>query len=913
MILRLIAMLIFVIVALAVGTVIFISTTDFTQYARDIEKQLEAATGREIKITGKIDVRLLRFPPSLSVQSVSISNASWGSRPHMATVRRVYLRMRILPLLSRKIHIREIELIEPDILLEIDSRGRSNWAFDSERGRSYSPPDIWVGALNIVGGRITYRPAGVAKGHQLEIIRLRADTPSINGALNVSAAGKLGGKNFILRGQLDTLGAAVKGQPVKVSFEASVGASDLAGQLTLNQGKSVTVTGHLISSRLTIGGGTTTTTSGAFDTATLPVESLRAIAADLTVAIGSLSVSGIIFKDVSAHLRAGQGKLAIDTVKATFVGGRLEGSLTIDAEQSPAQLGLDLILKSGRFASLLYRRPPPGAPSGRIDVKIKAMAKGATVAAMTKSINGRATAIITGLGIGHAQGPGTRLVRVAHIAAEAELPALMRGNIRLKYVRAKGVEVALVKDARGRRNWAQRAADDTSLIEILRLARRWEVAGRVTYRDLGTGITHIARIGHLNLMATGSSAVWRINASGAFDLLPVRISCRLCMLGPMLRGRPGRAVFTAALGENQLSGDLTLHFTDRPRMTGRVWSRLLAIGTPGVKGKPTARKAQHRIFGTKPLPLALLHALQGQVRYDVNLLRLNRLTINQARGTIRIDDGRASVLSMRGVLSGGDLTLNLTADPMPKRPRFKLIAELLRAKVKVIVGSKGPPGLLDARVNLSGAGGSMREIASSLTGSIKIFVHGRKLAPKSGLIANAGFGFLGTLASAGSMRGGDLNCIAAHIRFKEGQGYSDRITIDTASITFVGQGRVDLIKETVDFVIVPRNKIALVRNVAFFAIRLRGPINNPSQSLDLGQAAIITSKQLIRAGLLPARIVGWLTGAVKEPWERFNPCPKLAEKGGTVATGKHKSQPIQSTGQKRRGLFPKLPHLLGVD
>src|SRR5215471_7868978 len=110
------------------GAVVAIYSVDFNQYRATVADQVKQATGRDLKIAGDLKVGI-SLTPTLAVDDVTFANASWGSRPAMATVKRFEAEMELLPLISGDIRVKRIVLKGADILLETDAKGLGNWAF----------------------------------------------------------------------------------------------------------------------------------------------------------------------------------------------------------------------------------------------------------------------------------------------------------------------------------------------------------------------------------------------------------------------------------------------------------------------------------------------------------------------------------------------------------------------------------------------------------------------------------------------------------------------------------------------------------------------------------------------------------------------------------------------------------------
>jgi AsmA protein len=94
----------------------------------EIIAQTEKATGRKLSIEGPVKLSLL---PSVAVEvnKVAFANAPGASAPQMASLSKMQVQLKLLPLLSREVAIDQFVLIDPVIDLEVDRNGRPNWQF----------------------------------------------------------------------------------------------------------------------------------------------------------------------------------------------------------------------------------------------------------------------------------------------------------------------------------------------------------------------------------------------------------------------------------------------------------------------------------------------------------------------------------------------------------------------------------------------------------------------------------------------------------------------------------------------------------------------------------------------------------------------------------------------------------------
>ncbi|MBP1717913.1 MAG: AsmA family protein [Deltaproteobacteria bacterium] len=181
-----------IILGLAAASLVILFSYDYNKFKPYIAQAARDATGRELKLTGDLKLHL-GFTPALAIENISFQNASWGSRPEMAHIKRFELEVALLPLISRNIQINRFRLIEPDILLEINKDGVSNLAFEKKKeARPPEPkekkkderidlPGFLIREMLIEKGRLTYRDARSGKTYALGLdhfsISMAADKP----------------------------------------------------------------------------------------------------------------------------------------------------------------------------------------------------------------------------------------------------------------------------------------------------------------------------------------------------------------------------------------------------------------------------------------------------------------------------------------------------------------------------------------------------------------------------------------------------------------------------------------------------------------------------------------------------------------------------------------------------------------
>ncbi len=183
-------------IAMIVAAYVILSTYDYNKFKPRIAKVVEDATGRKLTLAGDIDLEV-GLSPTLVVEDVSFQNATWGSRPELAKLKRFEIQIALLPLILKRIAVKKILLVSPDILVETDSSGKSNLAFETEEGESQEPEDkksvrfprVRLLQVLIRNSRISYKDGRSTKTYVLTGQTLRSTSKDYDSPLRVEFKG----------------------------------------------------------------------------------------------------------------------------------------------------------------------------------------------------------------------------------------------------------------------------------------------------------------------------------------------------------------------------------------------------------------------------------------------------------------------------------------------------------------------------------------------------------------------------------------------------------------------------------------------------------------------------------------------------------------------------------------------------
>jgi uncharacterized protein involved in outer membrane biogenesis len=226
-------------VLLVGGVIVFIKSIDVEKYKPMIAEKAKEATGRDLILAGKIDLKI-SLSPALVIENVSFANAPWGSRPEMVKLKRFEAEVGLMPLLSGNVQVKRLILIEPDILIETDAKGKGNWEMQPAAGKPKDAPKpeekkaadakgagglppIEIDEVRIEKASFVYKDGKAAKTTKLLLDHLSVKGKSLSSPLGIDLAGAFDAKSFAVTGQLGApsdLLAGEKPWPLKIEAKA---------------------------------------------------------------------------------------------------------------------------------------------------------------------------------------------------------------------------------------------------------------------------------------------------------------------------------------------------------------------------------------------------------------------------------------------------------------------------------------------------------------------------------------------------------------------------------------------------------------------------------------------------------------------------------------------------------------------
>jgi uncharacterized protein involved in outer membrane biogenesis len=113
---------------LVLALVVFLILFRWNWLREPLARELSHRLNRPVAITGNLEVHPWSWSPWARVNGLVIGNAPWAGPRPMATLPRLTVQVKLLPLLKEgKVILPLVEADQPDVGLLLDAQGRANW------------------------------------------------------------------------------------------------------------------------------------------------------------------------------------------------------------------------------------------------------------------------------------------------------------------------------------------------------------------------------------------------------------------------------------------------------------------------------------------------------------------------------------------------------------------------------------------------------------------------------------------------------------------------------------------------------------------------------------------------------------------------------------------------------------------
>jgi len=413
--------------------------------------------------------------------------------------------------------------------------------------------------------------------------------------------------------------------------------------------------------------------------------------------------------------------------------------------------------------------------------------------------------------------------------------------------------------------------------------------------EIVAGATSLKAEGAVDNLAAAQGLNLHAELSGtSLSDLGALIGEDLPALGPYtLAGRIGDTKdgiklndLTIALGESELSGDAAFAFTgDRPTITAELKAEALDLDDFIASRDSEAEIESGRLFSDRTLPVISLQTFDAFVILNAEQARFDDKTMmSELSLVLTLKTGRLEVLEFEAGFSGGILNGKMILDTTDADLSLDLNLQAKDFDYGHFLQGRnitdGIDGKLDADIELSAVGNSVRAWASSLRGRADIT--GGEGRVRSGLLSASGAGLVDVFSA---WREGEadlqLNCVVLRLPIEGGVVQGETVLIDTAAVTVDVSGEVNLGDESLNLKVTPQTKHTSLLSLAV-PLRVGGTILEP----DVGPDALGTVLGAAKiAGMFINPLVAGAVIVLESEVANQNPCVAAIDAGGVMKAG----------------------------
>jgi len=325
----------------------------------------------------------------------------------------------------------------------------------------------------------------------------------------------------------------------------------------------------------------------------------------------------------------------------------------------------------------------------------------------------------------------------------------------------------------------------------------------------------------------------------------------------------------------------------KPHFTGKMEIPVLYLKDFGF-GMKTGQPAsvhvssgsdRNYIFSREPLDVSILERFNLDFDVLINQVESHgELSIDSVSSKITVRDGTLNISPMTLVFEGGqmDVQLRLAARGIPAY-RLKVTGDdIVMGPLMAQVQDDVPiTGYSNIDADLSARGRSPHELVSNLNGDLSLGFENAKIPARYiELLSVDVFGWAFSRTTKRQSYS-NLNCVVVAFDVKDGQMRSRTLIADGPGLTVAGHINLDLDAETMDIVLIPKQKRRVFSSIE--PVKIRGPIMDPEVEAIPVKAAIqeVGAMALLPTVVIPVRLLGKLWSILDDSDKPGEGCASL--------------------------------------
>ena len=314
---------------------------------------------------------------------------------------------------------------------------------------------------------------------------------------------------------------------------------------------------------------------------------------------------------------------------------------------------------------------------------------------------------------------------------------------------------------------------------------------------------------------------------------------------------------TADAAGIKATGDISVDQSgDRPSVSGKLAIDTLDVSAFGGADGEASSGSSDKVFPSDPLPVDGLKAVDADIEVTITTLKTPVMVASNVVVPIKLASGDLKIDGMTATVAESSVSSSLDLNASSSTPAMVLKLDASNLNVGKMLKEADVTEMLsgtgDLKVDVNGQGESIAAIMASLGGDASLLMEGGSLdAGSLSLLMGGTNALVGTMFASGS-EAASLNCLAIDYDIKDGIAEQKVFLVDTQFSTLVGEGSIDLGKETIDLLITPKSK-GVSLSVAV-PVRVGGTLASPSFTPDEAALALKVGG-LLGATLFPPALL----------------------------------------------------------
>ena len=298
------------------------------------------------------------------------------------------------------------------------------------------------------------------------------------------------------------------------------------------------------------------------------------------------------------------------------------------------------------------------------------------------------------------------------------------------------------------------------------------------------------------------------------------------------------------VGKTDIAGSVTANIGgSKPIIDAALTSNLIDLDEllppseeSAAPAEPAPPPADGRVFPKDPLPLDGLKAADVDLTFNGKKIIVQGNEIDNLAVKLSLKGGNLNVDPLAATVVGTTIGGRVALDGSKATPTLaaKLSAagldygELLKQRGLTDIAQ----GKLDANIDISGAGGSVRALMAGLNGSVFVKTENGKIDSSALNIASSDV--LSILPGFNSKDDKTLRCGVVNLKISNGMAGVHSMVFETGGLSAIGVGNIDLRDEKLALIIDPRAKNASLASAAVVPVTISGTFLKPEWELSKG-------------------------------------------------------------------------------